>query len=45
MEMLKIMGIKHMKVDGYEADDIIGTLVTDLGKNKENNIFILSLHR
>jgi len=42
MEMLKIMGIKHMKVDGYEADDIIGTLVTDLGKNKENNIFILS---
>ena len=42
MEMLQIMGIKHLKVDGYEADDIIGTLVTDLGKGKENNIFILS---
>ncbi|MDD5197698.1 MAG: 5'-3' exonuclease H3TH domain-containing protein [Candidatus Gracilibacteria bacterium] len=42
MEMLRIMGIKHLKVDGFEADDIIGTLVTDLGKDKENNIFILS---
>lgn len=42
MEMLQIMGIKHLKVDGYEADDIIGTLVTNLGKDKENNIFILS---
>ncbi len=42
MEMLQIMGIKHLKVDGYEADDIIGTLVTDLWKDKENNIFILS---
>ncbi|MDD2916748.1 MAG: 5'-3' exonuclease H3TH domain-containing protein [Candidatus Gracilibacteria bacterium] len=42
MEMLRIMGIKHLKVDGYEADDIIGTLVTDLGKTTENNIFILS---
>lgn len=42
MDMLRIMGIKHLKVDGYEADDIIGTLVTDLGKDKENSIFILS---
>lgn len=30
MEMLQIMGIKALKVDGYEADDIIGTLVTKL---------------
>jgi len=42
MEMLHIMGIKHLKVDGFEADDIIGTLVTELKKDKENNIFILS---
>ncbi len=42
MDMLAIMGIKHLKVDGYEADDVIGTLVTDLGRDKENNIFILS---
>ncbi|HBB26908.1 TPA: hypothetical protein DCZ36_00225 [Candidatus Gracilibacteria bacterium] len=42
MGMLQIMGIKHLKVDGYEADDIIGTLVTDLGRDKENSIFILS---
>jgi len=42
MEMLQIMGIKHLKVDGYEADDIIGTLVTDLGQDKENDIYILS---
>ncbi len=42
MEMLQIMGIKHLKVSGFEADDIIGTLVTDLGKNKENDIYILS---
>lgn len=42
MEMLSIMRIKHLKVDGFEADDIIGTLVTDLGKDKENDIFILS---
>lgn len=42
MDMLAIMGIKHLKVDGYEADDVIGTLVTDLGRDKENDIFILS---
>ncbi|MDD5377431.1 MAG: 5'-3' exonuclease H3TH domain-containing protein [Candidatus Gracilibacteria bacterium] len=53
MEMLRIMGIKHLKVDGYEADDIIGTLVTKLaplssegeglGVRQDNyNIFILS---
>lgn len=42
MEMLRIMGIQHLKVDGYEADDVIGTLVTDLGKDQENDIYILS---
>jgi len=36
MEMLSIMGIQYLKVDGYEADDIIGTLVTKLNSPHPN---------
>lgn len=30
MEMLQVIGIQPIKVDGYEADDIIGTIVKKL---------------
>lgn len=41
-QMLETMKIPMLKVDGYEADDVIGTLVRKLEGDKENDIYILS---
>lgn len=41
-ELLQSMGITPMTAPGYEADDIIGTLVTQFSKDPENDIYILS---
>lgn len=41
-ELLATMDIPVLALMGYEADDIIGTLVTELRKNAENDIYILS---
>jgi len=41
-ELLESMGITPMTAPGYEADDIIGTLVTKFAENPENDIYILS---
>lgn len=41
-ELLESMNIFPITAKWYEADDIIGTLVTKLATNPENDIFILS---
>ena len=41
-ELLKSLGITAITAPGYEADDIIGTLVTKFAKDEENDIYILS---
>lgn len=40
-EILDLMGIKRMEMEGYEADDLIGTLSL-LGKEQGDQVFILS---
>ncbi len=40
--MIWKMGIPIIEKMGFEADDIIGTLATQLGKNPENQVYILS---
>ena len=40
-ELLDFMGIKRMEMEGYEADDLIGTLSL-LGKEQGDEVFILS---
>ena len=40
-ELLDLMGIKRMEMEGYEADDLIGTLSL-LGKQQGDEVFILS---
>ena len=40
-ELLDLMGIKRMEMEGYEADDLIGTLSL-LGKQQGDQVFILS---
>lgn len=42
MELLSALKIHPISKEGYEADDIIGTLATTLRKNPENDIYILS---
>lgn len=39
-ESLDLMGIEKINCEGYEADDVIGTLVTKL--QKDNQIYIVS---
>ncbi len=41
-EGIKLSGIAELEKDGYEADDIIGTLTKILSKDKKNQIFIIS---
>jgi DNA polymerase I len=41
-DLLKRFGIPVLEKSGYEADDIIGTLVTQLRKDESNTISILS---
>ena len=40
-EILDLIGIKRMEMEGYEADDLIGTLSL-LGANQGDKVFILS---
>ena len=40
-EILDLMGISRMELEGYEADDLIGTLSL-LAKNNGDEVFILS---
>ena len=40
-ELLDLMGIKRMELEGYEADDLIGTLSL-MGKNEGDQVYILS---
>lgn len=41
-ELLSRMGIPVLSKEGYEADDLIGTLVTRLRADSESQIYILS---
>lgn len=41
-ELLNAFEIDDISVEWYEADDVIGTLVTNLKKDPQNEIFILS---
>lgn len=40
--LLEKMWIKSIVIDWYEADDVIWTLATNLGKEQDNSVFILS---
>ncbi len=41
-KMIKMMWVDIVEVDWYEADDVIWTLAHNLGKDKKNDIYILS---
>lgn len=41
-EMITKMNIDIIEIPWYEADDVIGTLATDLWKDKNNQVYILS---
>ncbi len=41
-ELLDVLTLKPFVFDGTEADDVIGTLVTKLSQNAENDIYIYS---
>lgn len=41
-ELLESMNIPVIEITGYEADDVIWTLATNLSKSKDNDIYILS---
>ena len=41
-EMLEKMGIKHLELDGYEADDIIGTYSRLVSEDKDFDSLIVS---
>ena len=41
-KMIELMEIHMIAIEWYEADDVIGTLAQDLGKDKNNDIYILS---
>ncbi len=40
--MIGLMWVDIIEIDGYEADDVIWTLACDLWKDKNNDIYILS---
>ena len=40
-ELLDLMGVKRMEMEGYEADDLIGTLSL-MGRNQGDKVYILS---
>lgn len=39
-EFLAAVGIKFIELDNYEADDIIGTLATEAGREKEHSLVV-----
>jgi len=41
-ESMDLLGILKINCEGYEADDVIGTLVTKLESNTSNQIYIVS---
>jgi DNA polymerase-1 len=41
-DMVSLFHMDVIEVPMVEADDVIATLATDLRKNKDNQIFILS---
>ena len=41
-KILNAMGIKYFELEGYEADDIIGTFAKKVDENKEYNATIIS---
>lgn len=41
-KMINMMWVDIIEISGYEADDVIWTLATDLWKDKNNEVYILS---
>lgn len=41
-ELFASLKIPTLAMEGYEADDIIGTLATELSKEPENDVYIVS---
>gem|GEM_PF-3361088 len=41
-ELLSVMRFPVLQIAGYEADDVIATLATQLQQDEKNEIFILS---
>ncbi|MDQ1343395.1 MAG: polymerase [Patescibacteria group bacterium] len=41
-ELFASLGIPTVALGGFEADDIIGTFVTEFGKNPDNSVYIVS---
>lgn len=41
-EMIRSTWVKVIEIEWYEADDVIGTLATNLSKEKDNMVYILS---
>ena len=41
-DMIRLMEIDIVEIEWYEADDVIGTLATNLWKDSENQVYILS---
>ncbi|MCP4523260.1 MAG: DNA polymerase I, partial [Candidatus Gracilibacteria bacterium] len=41
-DMIRLMEIPIIEEPGYEADDVIGTLAVELGKDPENEVLILT---
>lgn len=41
-DMIRLMEIDIVEIEWYEADDVIGTLATQLWKDSENQVYILS---
>jgi DNA polymerase-1 len=44
-ESIDLLGILKINCEGYEADDVIGTLVTKLESEEQNQIYIVSNDR
>jgi DNA polymerase-1 len=44
-ESMDLLGILKINCEGYEADDVIGTLVTKLESEEQNQIYIVSNDR
>lgn len=42
IDLIEKLGLPHYYIDGYEADDIIGTAAAKFGKDPDNRIIIFS---